>query len=138
MADIAQADAFAVFSAPARRLAERFWPGALTVVVGRRPGLDWSLGGDGRSVGVRCPAHELARRLCAAVGPLATTSANRHGAPALTSAASVRAVFGERLGAVVDGGVCEGAPSTVVDCTVEPARCLRPGALAWDEVAALL
>ena len=48
----------------AGRLADRFWPGALTIVVERRAGLDWEIGGDGRTIGVRCPAHAIARTLC--------------------------------------------------------------------------
>ena len=138
VADVAQADAVALIEGPARRLVDRCWPGALTVVVSRRAGVDWPLGGDGTSIGVRCPALELVRTLCAAAGPLAVTSANLHGEPPLNDAAAVRAAFGDGLGAVVDGGTCDGEPSTVVDLRSEPARCLRQGALAWDEIAAAL
>jgi L-threonylcarbamoyladenylate synthase len=138
VADVVQADAIAVLEGPARRLVQRCWPGALTVVVARRAGVDWPLGGDGTSIGVRCPAHPLVRSLCAAVGPLAVTSANLHGEPPLHDAGSVHGAFGDVLGAVVDGGTCAGRPSTVVDLRVEPARCLRQGALAWGEIVAAL
>ncbi|HXX90111.1 MAG TPA: L-threonylcarbamoyladenylate synthase [Acidimicrobiales bacterium] len=138
VADVAQAQAVAELGPGVRRLAQRFWPGALTIVVPRRGSEHWSIGGDGRSVGLRCPAHEIPRALCAAVGPLATTSANRHGEPPLTTAASVRAVFGDLLGVVLDGGTCAGSPSTVVDLTGETARCLRQGALAWEDVVTAL
>jgi L-threonylcarbamoyladenylate synthase len=117
----------------ARRLADRFWPGPLTVVVARRAGLDWELGGDGSTVGLRCPAHVVARRLCSLVGPLATTSANRHGRPPLTTAAAVAREFGAEV-LVVDGGTCDGMPSTVVDTTGDALRCLRAGAVTWDDV----
>jgi L-threonylcarbamoyladenylate synthase len=138
VADIAQAERFAEMSAPARRLAQRFWPGGLTIVVARRAGVDWSLGGDGRTVGVRCPAHELTRALCALVGPLATTSANLHGEAPLTEAGAVRDAFGAAIACVVDGGRCAGEPSTVVDVTPGTPRCLRPGAVSWEDVTAAL
>src|SRR4029077_1726034 len=74
-----QADQLADAGDRGRALMARFWPGALTIVLPRRPGLDLDLGGEASTVGVRCPDHAVARRLCAMVGPLATTSANRHG-----------------------------------------------------------
>ncbi|MHB8681306.1 MAG: L-threonylcarbamoyladenylate synthase [Acidimicrobiales bacterium] len=122
--------------AVAAGLARRFWPGALTIVVRRRPGLDWSLGGDETTIGLRSPDHALARALCRQVGPLATTSANRHGEPALTTAAEVRAVFGDEV-VVLDGGRCPGGvASTVVDVTGPSIRCLRQGAIPFDDVVA--
>lgn len=121
----------------AEKLATAFWPGALTIVVARRPGLDWSLGGDGVTIGLRCPAHPGVRLLCEAVGPLATTSANLHGRPPCPDAATVRRVFGARVAVVVDGGNCVGSSSTVVDVTGQGPRCRRAGAVAWDDVLAV-
>jgi L-threonylcarbamoyladenylate synthase len=118
----------------ARRLAERFWPGPLTIVVARRAGIAWALGGDGRTIGLRCPAHATARYLCARVGALATTSANRHGAPPLTSTAALAGEFGDSVAVIVEGGVCDGAPSTVVDATGTVLRCVRVGAVPWRAV----
>jgi tRNA threonylcarbamoyl adenosine modification protein (Sua5/YciO/YrdC/YwlC family) len=138
VADLAQADRVAVLDGPARRLAECRWPGGLTIVVARRPGVDWPLGGDGTSVGVRCPAHDLVRDLSARAGPLAVTSANLHGEPPLHEAAALRAAFGDGLGALVDGGTCAGAPSTVADLRSLPPRCLRQGSMPWDDVLAAL
>ena len=123
---------------PATRLAARFWPGALTIAVRRRAGLDWDLGGDGATIGLRCPDDEIARRLCGLVGPLATTSANRHGEHPCHDAGAVRALFGRRVGVVVDGGPRDGAPSTVVVLGPGGPRCARPGALAWEQVRAVL
>ena len=134
VAGTGQAEWFAAISGPARVLAERFWPGGLTIVVARREGIDWSLGGDGQTVGVRCPAHELTRALCALVGPLATTSANRHGETPLTEAGAVRNAFGAAVAGVLDGGRCDGEPSTVVDVSGGTARCLRQGSVSWEEV----
>lgn len=139
VADVDQADALVpggALPAPARRLAERFWPGALTVVVARRPDLEWDLGGDRTTIGLRCPAHAVARELCRRVGALATTSANHHGHPPLVTAEDVTGAFGATL-MVIDGGRCEAPPSTVVDATVTPPRCLRAGSLSWEDVLAV-
>jgi L-threonylcarbamoyladenylate synthase len=125
-------------SSVARRLVGRFWPGSLTIVVPRRGHVDWILGGEGRTIGLRCPAHSWARRLCDRVGPLATTSANRHGEPPITSASGVTEEFGGDVALVVDGGVCDGAPSTVIDVTGATLRCIRDGAVAWSEIQAFV
>ncbi len=118
-------------------LIEQFWPGPLTVVVRSRPGLAASLSDDG-TVGMRCPAHPVARVVCTAAGPVATTSANLHGEPPLVSAEEVAAAFGASVPVVLDGGPCTGLPSTVVDCTTPEPRLLRLGAVTWDEVLATL
>jgi L-threonylcarbamoyladenylate synthase len=141
VADLDQADALAShdgqagLSTAARRLAERFWPGALTLVTSRRAGIDWDLGGDPATLGLRCPADDVARSLCATVGPLAATSANRHGEPPLQIAGEVIGSFGTGL-LVIDGGRRDGLPSTVVDLTTEPMRCRRAGEVSWEDVLA--
>ncbi len=137
VADAAQAWSIAAAPVPAaaRRLAERFWPGKLTLVVARAPAWDVDIGGDGRTVGLRCPGHPLVRELCGAVGPLATTSANRHGQPTPATAAEAAAAVGH-AGLLVDGGTLSGAPSTVVDCTVSPPRVLREGAVPAEAIRA--
>lgn len=76
-----------------RRIAERLWPGPLTLVLPRRPGLGWELGRPAGTVGVRCPDHDLVRALAAEVGPIATTSANRHGEPTAATASEVARTF---------------------------------------------
>lgn len=120
--------------ARARELMDRYWPGALTIVIPARPGMGADLGDDDLTVGVRSPAHPVPLALCAALGPLATTSANRHGEPPMTTAAEVDATFGNALPMVLDGGVCAGAPSTVVDCTGEELKLLREGRIPWAEL----
>ena len=118
-------------------LMERYWPGPLTVVLPSRPDLAADLGDDEATVGVRCPAHPVPLALCRAAGPLATTSANRHGQPTLVSAAEVLEAFGGTVPVVLDGGPCAGLPSTVVDCTgVEP-KLLREGRVPWADVQAV-
>ena len=122
----------------AATLMARFWPGALTLVVPARAGLAADLGDDDATVGLRCPDHPVPLALCAAVGPLATTSANRHGGPPLTTAADVQAAFGGALLAVLDGGTCSGSPSTVVDCTGAEPKLLRAGRLPWADLLTAL
>lgn len=120
----------------ARRLVDRFWPGGLTIVLPRKSelaGLD--LGGDAATIGVRCPDHRLVRELCRLVGPLATTSANRHREPTPPDAAGVAEALGAGVDLVLDGGICEGDPSTVVSVFGDEVTILREGRIP---VAALL
>ena len=140
MGTIEQADALAGpagLSPSARRLAREFWPGALTVVVRRRGGLDWNLGVHAQTIGLRLPDHAVARALCDHVGALATTSANVHGQPPCTDAEAVGRAFPSSV-VVVDGGRCAGAPSTVVSLVGDTAQCLREGAVAWSDVLAVI
>ena len=121
----------------ARRLMAAFWPGALTVVLPRRPGLAADLGSDEATVGVRCPDHPVPLALCRAVGPLATTSANLHGEATPSTAVALAELFGDSVTVVLDAGPLEGSPSTVVDCTgVEP-KLLREGRIPWADVLAV-
>lgn len=137
VADVAQGlDLATAVPRSARRLMETFWPGALTVVLPRRSDLQADLGTDEATVGVRCPAHPVPLALCEAHGPIATTSANLHGAPTLTTAAEVDGVFGDAVAVVLDAGTCAGAPSTVVDCTGAEPKLLREGRLPWADVLA--
>ena len=119
-ADREQAQSLA--AEPLPDLAEQ-WPGALTLVVRRAPSLTANLGAHADTVGLRVPDHPVARALARCVGPLASTSANRHGEPPATTADEVQAAFDVL---VVDGGVCDGTPSRVVDCTGPEPRVLRP------------
>ena len=120
------------------RLMAVFWPGPVTIVVPRRPDLAADLGDDEATVGVRCPGHEVPLALCRRHGPLATTSANLHGRPTLATAAEVESELGASVAVVLDGGACQGEPSTVVDCTGEEPKCLREGRVSWPEVEAAL
>jgi len=123
----------------AQHLADRYWPGPLTLVVPRRPGLSVDLGGPPaarHTVGVRRPDHPVIVALCDLLGPLAVTSANLHGAsPATTADQLVRAFDGsEEPRLVLDGGTCDGVPSTVVECRGPASKCLREGALVWADM----
>ena len=114
----------------ARRLMERFWPGALTLVLKKQPHLPPAVTATD-TVAVRVPDHPAVRLLVRALGaPLAATSANKSGQPELLDAQSIADVLGARLDLILDGGRCTGGvPSTVVDVSVEPMRVLRVGAI---------
>jgi L-threonylcarbamoyladenylate synthase len=119
-----------------RRIAARLWPGPLTLVLPRRPGLGWALGEPASTVGVRCPDHVLVRALAAEVGPLAATSANRHREPTPATAAGVAELFGAGVGLVLDGGPCTAVPSAVVDATGSRWRVLREGRVGLSDIEA--
>jgi L-threonylcarbamoyladenylate synthase len=111
----------------AARLAERFWPGALTLVVPVRPGLPPNLS-PRPTIGVRMPDHPAALALLIRTGPLAVTSANRSGGPDCSTVEEVLAQLGGRIDLILDGGRTPGGtPSTVVDCTGEQPLILRSG-----------
>lgn len=119
----------------ARNLVDRFWPGALTLVLPRRVDLrELDLGGDPATIGVRCPDHRLVRELCREVGPLATTSANRHRQPTPEDAAGVAEALGDAVPLVLDGGICAGDPSTVVSILGDEVRILREGRIPATEL----
>lgn len=118
----------------AHLLAERFWPGPLTLVVPRRPDLPENLSA-WPTVGVRMPGHPLALQLLSRTGPMAVTSANRSGAGEASTAAEVYAQLGGRIPLILDGGRTPGGvPSTVVDCTGPQPVILRPGPLTLEQL----
>jgi len=127
------------FPSAAAVLGQRFWPGPLTLVVPAKRAIGKLVGGDGRTVGLRWPNHPLVEQLCLEVGPLAVTSANRHGESPSTTAGEVAALFSaEEVVAVVDGGVADGSPSSVVDCSRKRPRRIREGAVPWSAIEAAL
>lgn len=141
LSDAGQADVLGVAGPAARVLAERFWPGGLTLVLPRRPDarLPDVLAAGAPTVGVRVPDHPAPRALAAALGPLPTTSANLSGEPDARDAAEVAATLGAAVALVLDGGPIHGGPgSTVVDCTGERPAILRAGAIPPAAIAAAL
>lgn len=120
------------------RLADRFWPGPLTLVVTTRAGLPWVTAGLD-SIALREPAHEFARALIQATGPLAAPSANRSGRPSPTSARHVLEDLAGEVPLVVDAGDLEhGLESTVVDVRGDTPVLLRPGAVTLEDIRAAL
>ncbi len=120
----------------AERLAAALWPGPLTLVVPRTSrSASWKLGGDGASVGVRVPAHPLARAVLAA-GPLATTSANRSGEPPATTCDDLQATFGDDVALYLcDEAPLVGRASTVVSLLGPEPVILRVGEVDADTIA---
>ena len=122
----------------AMRLAERFWPGPLTLVLPRHPSLP-ALLSPNETIGVRVPDHAVARALLAAAGPMAVTSANLAGGANPRSAEEVLGQLGGRIELVLDGGQTPGnQPSTVVDLTGTQPRVLRAGPISEEEIRAAL
>jgi L-threonylcarbamoyladenylate synthase len=115
----------------ARRLAEKFWPGPLTMVLPKRENLPWNLT-HLSGVGVRIPNHPFVLDLLSRCGPLAVTSANLSGQPDALNAEDVIAQLEGQLSLVVDGGRSQGAvASTVVDLTGVELRIIREGPISY-------
>jgi L-threonylcarbamoyladenylate synthase len=117
-------------------LAERFWPGALTIIGRAAVNLPEEITAGAKSVGVRLPDDDRVRALIEACGgALTATSANVSGQPAARTAAEVEGYFGHHLDLIVDGGVTTSeAPSTVVDATTSELKLVREGVIPWSEV----
>ena len=122
----------------AQKLAQKFWPGPLTLVVPKHPDLPGAVSAL-PTVGVRFPGHPLARTLMELTGPLAVTSANRSGEPNALTAEEVLAHLAGRIDLLIDGGRTPGGvPSTVVDCTGVVPLVLREGPVSAAELEAAL
>jgi L-threonylcarbamoyladenylate synthase len=123
----------------ARRLAARFWPGPLTLILPRAAGVLDEVTGGQTSIGLRVPSHPVARQLLAAFGGgIAAPSANRYGRVSPTSAAHVRDEFGLAVPVILDGGPCRvGLESTIVSCLGEPLL-LRPGGIELVDLEAVV
>ena len=144
VSDVAAARAFASeWPAAAQKLVDAFWPGPLTVIVPRRSGMGTASAAGQTSIGLRCPAHPVARALLDAAAALGVAgvsgpSANRFGRISPTTAAHVHEEFGDDF-TIVDGGECEaGIESAIVDCSRGAPALLRPGVLAREQIEAVL
>lgn len=138
--DLRMAVTLTTVLAPAvERLAARFWPGPLTLVLPARPGLPAPLTAGTGTIGVRVPGHPTAAALVAAVGaPVTAPSANPPGAVPPRTLAAARAYFADRVAVYLDGGELPGTPSTVATIEDGRVRVLRPGAIAAAALAAAL
>jgi L-threonylcarbamoyladenylate synthase len=126
----------APLSRQAARLADRFWPGPLTVLVPAPVSLARHVDGGTGKVGVRVPDHDVARAIAAACGrPITATSANLSGDPATAVPDDVERMLGDRIDLLVDTGPTPGGrPSTIVDATANEPRLVRAGAIEWDAI----
>lgn len=135
-----QAELIAELNDVARRLMERFWPGALTVVLRKKPSFETRAVAGGDTIGLRAPRDAVLRELASQLGPLTGTSANIAGRAACHTADEVRAQLGHAVDLIVDAPIDAIArPSTIVDCT-DPARVrvLREGAVAREALVEAL
>jgi len=126
--------------AAARLLANRYWPGPLTLILTAQESLRMDLGETKGSIGVRVPDHDVARAILRATGPLAVSSANISGEPAATEAYEARRQLRGSVAVYVDGGATPGpTPSTIVDFATDlTGRVVRIGAIGLDELRKLL
>jgi L-threonylcarbamoyladenylate synthase len=142
LGDIAGVEAIAEIGPLARRLAEAFWPGPLTLVLRERPGSAiTSLVTAGlETIAVRVPSHPVALHLLKATGrPVAAPSANRSGHVSATTAQHVAADLGESVAMILDGGATpHGIESTILDVTAERPVLLRPGAVTAETIAEIV
>lgn len=128
----------AAFDERARKLAARFWPGPLTLILPRAETFDADLGGDEtRTVGVRVPKEPRTLELLRMTGPLAVTSANRSGEAEATTVDEARSALSEHVSVYLDGGRCVGTPSTIVFLAGER-RLLREGPIPSELVVQIL
>lgn len=134
-ATLEQAHAVGRFNSTAERLAQRFWPGPLTLVLQQSVSLANGVGQRG-TIAVRVPDHPIARALAAGLGfAITSTSANRTGAPPCTTVGELVSAVGAELTIVVDGGPTRGGlPSTIVDVSAGVPSLVRAGAVPWDRV----
>ena len=121
----------------ARTLAAAYWPGALSIVSTLRAHR-WAIPREGTTLSVRVPNHPVALELLRRTGPLATTSANRHGEPTAETASEVAAALGAEIDTVLDGGPSAGLASTIIDCTTTTPRVLRDGPISAGALFSLL
>jgi L-threonylcarbamoyladenylate synthase len=135
LADAREAAELAEVPAGARRLMQRFWPGPLTLVLPSRGVVAELVTAGTGTVGLRVPDHPVPRALVRACGfPLVGTSANSTGRPAPVTVAQVLSDLDGRVPLILDGGRLAGRPSTVVDCTGQRPRVLRPGPIPAEAI----
>lgn len=126
--------------APALQLAQAFWPGPLTLILKKQPGVLDEVTGAQDTIGLRIPRHHVARALLEAFGGgIAAPSANKFTHISPTSAAAVREELGVHVDLILDGGSCEiGLESTIIDMSGDVPVILRPGMITADRIAAVL
>jgi L-threonylcarbamoyladenylate synthase len=121
------------------RLVEKFWPGGLSLILRAAPSLNWDLGETRNTVMLRMPDHDETLQLLRRTGPLAVTSANRHGRPPATSVEHAEAELGDRIEVYLDGGPTPGdVPSTILDLTRITPQLLRRGVVTDEMLRELI
>jgi L-threonylcarbamoyladenylate synthase len=122
------------------QIAERFWPGGLSLVLRRSEAVPDAVTARGPTVAVRVPDHPLVQELCRRIqAPLAATSANLHGQPPPLTAGEVQPMLGQQIALLLDGGACRGGmASTVLDLSVWPPAILRAGPVKAEQLAGIV
>jgi tRNA threonylcarbamoyl adenosine modification protein (Sua5/YciO/YrdC/YwlC family) len=130
---------------PVRALAEKFWPGPLTIVLDANPSLSWDLGDTAGTVALRIPNHPLTLELLRETGPLAVSSANKTGAPAAKQVSEAQEMLGDEVAVYLDAGPVsgDGVASTIIDATGLAdeggvLRVLRDGGVSREALSQLL
>lgn len=120
----------------ASTLAERFWPGPLTMILKRKGMIPDIVTAGLDTVGMRCPDHDICRAVIACAGvPVAAPSGNLSGRPSPTTAAHMLEDMDGKIEGIVDGGPCAlGVESTIIDLTLTPPRLLRPGGVTLEQL----
>jgi tRNA threonylcarbamoyl adenosine modification protein (Sua5/YciO/YrdC/YwlC family) len=126
-----------------RAVAEKFWPGGLTIILDAQPSLAWDLGDTDGTVALRVPNHPVTLELLSETGPLAVSSANLTGQPAATTAEDALVQLGARVELYLDGGASATTASTIIDATglargTGQVRILRDGAVSAAELREIL
>ncbi len=141
IAHISQLHEWAIdISDKAMLLAKAFWPGPLTLILKKAPGVSSMITGGQDTIGVRIPRHPIAQALLTAFGSaVVAPSANRFGRISPTTVMAVQEELGDQVGCILDGGQCEvGVESTIVDVSSNELRILRPGMITAQQIEAVL
>ncbi len=131
-------------SADARKLAEAFWPGGLTLIFHAQPSLTWDLGDTRGTVALRVPNDQVALDLLSVTGPLAVSSANRSGNAAAVTVVQAEDQLGESVAVYLDGSSRplaesdDAQPSTIVDATSSTLRVVREGSISMEQLRTVL
>lgn len=140
VASLEQAETIGEFNDSARALANAFWPGALAIVIQKKPSFSSRAAAGGTTVAIRMPDDAPLQKLCQEVGVITGTSANLSGQPECHTAAEVDAQLGQRVNLIVDAPVqAWGRPSTIVDCSEDgTVRVVREGAVTPEQIEGVL
>jgi L-threonylcarbamoyladenylate synthase len=139
--DISQLSDWAVnISDDAMKLAKHFWPGPLTLILQKKPGVSDVITGGQNTIGIRIPNHAVTLELLKQFGGgVAAPSANRFGRISPTTAEAVREELGDKVDLILDGGACDvGVESIIVDVSTDDVKILRPGMISAAEIESIL
>ncbi len=134
VADVEQMDEVAWLGEREKKIAAKYMPGALTLVLNKKDTVEDSFVNGFKTIAIRIPDDRFVLRLLKEVGPMFVTSANMSGEPAANTHDEVLAQLNGRIAAVVKGEARSHVASTIIDCTGEQLKCLREGTLSFKEI----